>query len=60
MYGLVYVRDLEKAQSTQTGSGMVAARGWGRGMGSWHLVGVELQLGKMKRLCGWTGVAAAQ
>lgn len=48
MYGFVYVRGLEKAQVTETGSGMAAARGWGRGVGSRSLVGEELQLRKIK------------
>lgn len=30
MYGFIYVRDLEKAQGTEMGSGMVVAMGWGR------------------------------
>lgn len=30
VYGFIYVRDLEKAQGTETGSGMVVAMGWGR------------------------------
>lgn len=29
-------------------------------MVSWCLVGVELQLRKMKRFCGWTVIMAAQ
>lgn len=54
MYGFIYVRDLAKAHGTETGSAMVVATDWGRGMGSWCLVGVEWQLRKMKRFCGWT------
>lgn len=57
----VYVRELEKAQSTETRSGMVVARGWGRGRhGQLVSLGVELQLEKMERFCAWTVVTAAQ
>lgn len=33
VYGFICVRDLAKAQGTETGSGMVVATGWGRGHG---------------------------
>lgn len=50
---------LEEANS-ETESGMVVARGWGRVIGSQCLMDTEFQLGEMKKLWKWMAVMVPQ
>ena len=53
IYGLAYVRFLEKSNSQETESNVVVTRGWGEGeMGS-YLKSTEFQFRMMQKLWRW-------
>lgn len=52
------MRCLEESNS-ETESGMVVARSWGRGNGEWF-IGIEFHFGKMKKFPRWMVVRVTQ